>query len=81
MPWHKIGKLFSSFHCFDVPMLEFFFMRHRIGCQALRSSFFHGSFTAGKVLVDGRVINKAGTPVSEKSVVEIKAEIPKYVCR
>lgn len=37
--------------------------------------------TAGKVYVNGKVINKAGTPVSEKSVVEIMAEIPKYVCR
>lgn len=36
---------------------------------------------AGKVLVDGRVVSKAGTPVSDKSTVEIKAEIPKYVCR
>lgn len=35
----------------------------------------------GKVLVDGRVVNKAGTQVSDKSVIEIKAEIPKYVCR
>lgn len=35
----------------------------------------------GKVLVDGKVVSKAGTPVSEKSVVEIKAVIPKYVCR
>lgn len=31
--------------------------------------------------MDGRVVNKAGTPVSEKSIVEIKAEVPKYVCR
>ena len=35
----------------------------------------------GKVFVDGKVVNKAGTPVSEKSVVEIIAEVPKYVCR
>lgn len=35
----------------------------------------------GKVFVDGKVVNKAGTPVSDKSVVEIKAVIPKYVCR
>ncbi|WVZ53420.1 hypothetical protein U9M48_004364 [Paspalum notatum var. saurae] len=34
-----------------------------------------------KVIVDGRVVNKAGTQVSDKSVIEIKAEIPKYVCR
>jgi 23S rRNA (cytidine1920-2'-O)/16S rRNA (cytidine1409-2'-O)-methyltransferase len=35
----------------------------------------------GKVFVDGKAVNKAGTPVSDKSVVEIKAVIPKYVCR
>lgn len=35
----------------------------------------------GKVFVDGKVVNKAGTPVSDKAVVEITAEIPKYVCR
>lgn len=38
-------------------------------------------FTSGKVMVNGRVVNKAGTPVSDKSNVEINAEIPKYVCR
>lgn len=35
----------------------------------------------GKVRVDGKVVNKAGTPVPDKAVVEIIAEIPKYVCR
>lgn len=35
----------------------------------------------GKVFVDGKMVNKAGTPVSNKAVVEISAEIPKYVCR
>ncbi|KAF3794452.1 putative rRNA methyltransferase [Nymphaea thermarum] len=35
----------------------------------------------GKVLVDGKVVSKAGTPISNKAVVEIIAEIPKYVCR
>ncbi|KAI4354100.1 hypothetical protein L6164_002999 [Bauhinia variegata] len=35
----------------------------------------------GKVYVDGKVVNKAGTPVSEKAVVKIVAEVPKYVCR
>ncbi|XP_074566459.1 uncharacterized protein LOC141823087 [Curcuma longa] len=35
----------------------------------------------GKVIVDGRVVSKAGTPTSDSSVIEIKAEIPKYVCR
>uniref|UniRef100_A0A803PFR0 Ribosomal RNA methyltransferase FtsJ domain-containing protein n=1 Tax=Cannabis sativa TaxID=3483 RepID=A0A803PFR0_CANSA len=36
---------------------------------------------AGKVFVDGKVVNKAGTPIPDKAVVEIKAEVPKYVCR
>ncbi|OIW18852.1 hypothetical protein TanjilG_25295 [Lupinus angustifolius] len=36
---------------------------------------------AGKVFVNGKVIHKAGTPVSDKSVVEIVADVPKYVCR
>ena len=31
--------------------------------------------------MDGKVVNKAGTPVSDKAVVEIMAEVPKYVCR
>uniref|UniRef100_A0A3Q7IXB2 Ribosomal RNA methyltransferase FtsJ domain-containing protein n=1 Tax=Solanum lycopersicum TaxID=4081 RepID=A0A3Q7IXB2_SOLLC len=35
----------------------------------------------GKVLVDGRVVTKAGTQIPDKAVVEIMAEIPKYVCR
>ncbi|KAL0561758.1 hypothetical protein IC582_002199 [Cucumis melo] len=33
----------------------------------------------GKVLVDGKVISKAGTPVADKAKVEIIAEVPKYV--
>lgn len=36
---------------------------------------------SGKVFVNGKVVNKAGTPISESSVVEIMAEVPKYVCR
>ncbi|XP_023513431.1 uncharacterized protein LOC111778052 [Cucurbita pepo subsp. pepo] len=35
----------------------------------------------GKVLVDGKVVSKAGTPVGDKAKVEIIAEVPKYVCR
>lgn len=35
----------------------------------------------GKVYVDGKKVSKAGIPVSDKAVVEIKAEVPKYVCR
>lgn len=46
--------------------------------QQYSRTFIQSWILQGKVLVDGRVINKAGTPVSEKSVVEIKAEIPKY---
>ncbi|KAG0451500.1 hypothetical protein HPP92_026193 [Vanilla planifolia] len=49
--------------------------------QQYSRTFIQSWILQGKVLVDGRVINKAGTSVSEKSVIEIKAEIPKYVCR
>uniref|UniRef100_A0A7N0US81 RNA-binding S4 domain-containing protein n=2 Tax=Kalanchoe fedtschenkoi TaxID=63787 RepID=A0A7N0US81_KALFE len=35
----------------------------------------------GKVLVNGKKVTKAGTQVSDKAIVEIQAEIPKYVCR
>ncbi|MCD7463973.1 hypothetical protein HAX54_051859 [Datura stramonium] len=45
-------------------------------------SFGFGSYTIlGKVLVDGKVITKAGTQIPDKAIVEIMAEIPKYVCR
>ena len=44
--------------------------------------FFSKTYSVvGKVFVDGKVVNKAGTPVSDKAVVEIMAEVPKYVCR
>ncbi|KAJ0112564.1 hypothetical protein Patl1_03169 [Pistacia atlantica] len=35
----------------------------------------------GKVSVDGKMVNKAGTPISDKAIVQINAEVPKYVCR
>jgi len=35
----------------------------------------------GKVLVNDRVVTKAGTPVPKGAVVRINAEQPKYVCR
>lgn len=35
----------------------------------------------GKVLVDGRVAGKAGMAVTDKAIVEIIAETPKFVCR
>ncbi|XP_054785034.1 uncharacterized protein LOC129291602 [Prosopis cineraria] len=49
--------------------------------QQYSRSFIQSWILQGKVYVDGKVIHKAGTPVSDKAVVEIKAEIPKYVCR
>lgn len=36
---------------------------------------------SGKVFVNGKLANKAGNPVSDDAVVEIRAEVPKYVCR
>ncbi|KAB5527801.1 hypothetical protein DKX38_021648 [Salix brachista] len=49
--------------------------------QQYSRTFIQSWILQGKVFVDGKVVNKAGTPVSEKSVVEIIAEVPKYVCR
>ncbi|XP_028794855.1 uncharacterized protein LOC114750421 [Neltuma alba] len=49
--------------------------------QQCSRNFIQSWILQGKVYVDGKVINKAGTPVSDKAVVEIKAEVPKYVCR
>ncbi|KAF3637763.1 putative haloalkane dehalogenase-like [Capsicum annuum] len=44
-------------------------------CLHLRNSQQFSSL--GKVLVDGKVITKAGSQISDKAVVEIMAEIPK----
>ncbi|XP_062173840.1 uncharacterized protein LOC133879331 [Alnus glutinosa] len=49
--------------------------------QQYSRTFIQSWILQGKVFVDGKVVNKAGTPVSEKAVVQIKAEVPKYVCR
>ncbi|XVE78219.1 hypothetical protein DITRI_Ditri13aG0127200 [Diplodiscus trichospermus] len=49
--------------------------------QQYSRSFIQSWILQGKVYVNGKVVNKAGTPVSDKAVVEIMAEIPKYVCR
>ncbi|XP_068665097.1 uncharacterized protein [Aristolochia californica] len=49
--------------------------------QQYSRTFIQSWILQGKVLVDGRVVNKAGTSVSDKAIVEIKAEVPKYVCR
>eukprot|EP00268_Persea_americana_P046067 TRINITY_DN4731_c0_g1_i3.p1 TRINITY_DN4731_c0_g1~~TRINITY_DN4731_c0_g1_i3.p1 ORF type:complete len:151 (-),score=28.91 TRINITY_DN4731_c0_g1_i3:2383-2835(-) len=49
--------------------------------QQYSRTFIQSWILQGKVFVDGRVVNKAGTQVSDKAVVEIMAEVPKYVCR
>ncbi|KAK9747799.1 hypothetical protein RND81_02G015300 [Saponaria officinalis] len=49
--------------------------------QQYSRTFIQSWIIQGKVYVNGKVVNKAGTPVSDKAVVEIIAEIPKYVCR
>ncbi|MQL90816.1 hypothetical protein Taro_023416, partial [Colocasia esculenta] len=49
--------------------------------QQYSRTFIQSWILQGKVLVDGKVVNKAGTLVSDKSTVEIRAEVPKYVCR
>lgn len=49
--------------------------------QQYSRTYIQSWILQGKVFVDGKVVNKAGTPVSDAAVVEIIAEIPKYVCR
>ncbi|PON75147.1 hemolysin A /rRNA methyltransferase TlyA [Parasponia andersonii] len=49
--------------------------------QQYSRTFIQSWILQGKVFVDGKVVNKAGTPVSDKADVEIVAEVPKYVCR
>ncbi|KAM1007082.1 hypothetical protein ACFX2A_003776 [Malus domestica] len=49
--------------------------------QQYSRTFIQSWILQGKVFVDGKVVNKAGTPVSDKAVVHIMAEVPKYVCR
>ncbi|KAM3382517.1 putative rRNA methyltransferase YqxC [Capsicum galapagoense] len=49
--------------------------------QQYSRTFIQSWILQGKVLVDGKVITKAGSQISDKAVVEIMAEIPKYVCR
>ncbi|KAB1226549.1 putative rRNA methyltransferase YqxC [Morella rubra] len=49
--------------------------------QQYSRTFIQSWILQGKVFVNGKVVNKAGTPVSEQAVVQIRAEVPKYVCR
>ncbi|XP_042504170.1 hemolysin A isoform X2 [Macadamia integrifolia] len=49
--------------------------------QQYSRTFIQSWILQGKVFVNGKVVSKAGTPVSDKAIVEIKAEVPKYVCR
>ncbi|XP_076950771.1 uncharacterized protein LOC143623842, partial [Bidens hawaiensis] len=49
--------------------------------QQYSRNYIQSWILQGKVIVDGKVVTKAGHQVSDKAVVEIKAEIPKYVCR
>ncbi|KAF2284683.1 hypothetical protein GH714_029277 [Hevea brasiliensis] len=49
--------------------------------QQYSRTFIQSWILQGKVFVDGKMVSKAGTPISDKAVVEIIAEIPKYVCR
>ncbi|KAH6814151.1 bacterial hemolysin-like protein [Perilla frutescens var. frutescens] len=49
--------------------------------QQYSRTFIQSWIVQGKVFVDGKVVSKCGAQISDKSVVEIKAEVPKYVCR
>ncbi|KAL9256738.1 putative rRNA methyltransferase YqxC [Drosera capensis] len=49
--------------------------------QQYSRSYIQSWILQGKVHVNGKVVNKAGTPISDNAVVQIMAEIPKYVSR
>ncbi|KAK9139004.1 hypothetical protein Sjap_009598 [Stephania japonica] len=49
--------------------------------QQYSRTFIQSWILQGKVTVDGKIVTKAGTPVSDKAIVEITAQVPKYVCR
>ena len=76
------SNIWNYLHTYPLPDVAFepyIFLCTAIYCEL--SSIFNLLNFIGKVHVNGRVVNKAGTQVSDKSVIEIKAEIPKYVCR
>ena len=41
----------------------------------------HSWIVQGKVLVNGKVVSKPGTPVSAKAKIDILAAVQQYVCR
>ncbi|GAY56220.1 hypothetical protein CUMW_170180 [Citrus unshiu] len=47
--------------------------------QPYSRTYLQSWILQGKVFVDGKVVNKAGTAVSDKAVVEIIAQVPKYL--
>ncbi|KAF5798070.1 putative 23S rRNA (cytidine(1920)-2'-O)-methyltransferase [Helianthus annuus] len=47
--------------------------------QQYSRNYIQSWIIQGKVIVNGKVVTKAGHQVSDKAIVEIKAEIPKYV--
>ncbi|XP_041989419.1 hemolysin A-like isoform X2 [Salvia splendens] len=49
--------------------------------QQYSRTFIQSWIIQGKVFVDGKVVNKCGAQISDQSVVDIQAEVPKYVCR
>ncbi|CAI9107264.1 OLC1v1006582C1 [Oldenlandia corymbosa var. corymbosa] len=49
--------------------------------QEYSRTYIQSWILQGKVFVDGKVVYKAGTRIPDKALVEIKAEVPKYVCR
>lgn len=48
---------------------------------AYSRNYVHSLIMQGKVLVNGRVINKAGTPVADDAVIDVIAHEPKFVSR
>ncbi|CAA2945054.1 hemolysin A isoform X1 [Olea europaea subsp. europaea] len=49
--------------------------------QQYSQTFIQSWILQGKVLVDEKVVSKCGTPIFDKAVLEIGAEVPKCVCK
>ncbi|GMH02425.1 hypothetical protein Nepgr_004264 [Nepenthes gracilis] len=83
----KVGYSFRSFSTIKSGKIQPLKKKRRLDelClerfQQYSRTFIQSWIIQGKVYVNGKIVNKAGTPISDKAVIEIMAEIPKYVCR
>ncbi|KAH9745615.1 S4 RNA-binding domain-containing protein [Citrus sinensis] len=85
--WRKARPLVDLICRLEVMASTLLYLKRRLDeiClerfQPYSRTYLQSWILQGKVFVDGKVVNKAGTAVSDKAVVEIIAQVPKYVCR